>query len=442
MMYNLLVTSGANSWDEPSYIFGLGCFLEHTEDDLKARFASLDQTTVATLTKLPSLFAYEHGVDQAARIGRIKTIKKRGSEVRITYEFDQTIPPIDEKSLAELLWDLEVGGSEMSRTHWAVKSADLMQIIQKSGLIRQPGTVVLSERFSRATIINACDILKTLGHPGFDRFLLELGIDGMSAGRDRGGLLDRANALSEFVIAHQYLDTAERTPLGLAVVIKAAMSDRSYPDGGLYNVNDENRRAFWSGLSGDGYQYIDGNIISVGTASPSEQFPSTPFLPPTPQRSTPVMVAPSPITNKVFLVHGRDHSGMHEVARYLERLNLDVVILHERPNGGRTLISKFREESADIRFAVVLMTPDDEGQLKGTTALAPRARQNVVFELGFFIGKLGPDRVCSLVAGELDKPSDFDAVVYIQFGSNTSWRTELARELRAANIPFDYSKVF
>jgi predicted nucleotide-binding protein len=88
------------------------------------------------------------------------------------------------------------------------------------------------------------------------------------------------------------------------------------------------------------------------------------------------------------------------------------------------------------------MTPDDEGQLKGTTALAPRARQNVVFELGFFIGKLGPDRVCALVAGELDKPSDFDAVVYIQFGSNTSWRTELARELRAANIPFDYSKVF
>jgi predicted nucleotide-binding protein len=150
----------------------------------------------------------------------------------------------------------------------------------------------------------------------------------------------------------------------------------------------------------------------------------------------------TPRTNKVFLVHGRDHGAMHEVARYLERLGLEVVILHERANGGRTLISKFREESADIGFAVVLMTPDDEGGLKGPASLSSRARQNVVFELGFFIGKLGPDRVCALVSGHLETPSDFDAVVYVPFGATTQWRTELARELRQAGIPFDHSKVF
>jgi predicted nucleotide-binding protein len=133
---------------------------------------------------------------------------------------------------------------------------------------------------------------------------------------------------------------------------------------------------------------------------------------------------------------------MHQVARYLERLSLEVVILHERPNGGRTLISKFREESADIGFAVVLMTPDDLGRLRDEGPPASRARQNVVFELGFFIGKLGPERVCALVAGNLEKPSDFEAVVYVAFGTQTGWKTELARELRAAGIPFDHSKVF
>lgn len=67
----------------------------------------------------------------------------------------------------------------------------------------------------------------------------------------------------------------------------------------------------------------------------------------------------SAISNKVFLVHGRDSGTMHEVARFLERIGLDVTILHERPNRGRTLISKFEQESADISYAVVLMTPDD-----------------------------------------------------------------------------------
>jgi predicted nucleotide-binding protein len=144
--------------------------------------------------------------------------------------------------------------------------------------------------------------------------------------------------------------------------------------------------------------------------------------------------------NKVFLVHGRDPGALHEVARFLEKIGLDVTILHERPNKGRTLISKFEEESADIGYAVVLMTADDLGGLRGAKP-AERARQNVVFELGFFIGRLGAQNVCALISPGIERPSDFEAVVYIELDGG-KWKTELARELRAAGVPFDHSKVF
>lgn len=125
-----------------------------------------------------------------------------------------------------------------------------------------------------------------------------------------------------------------------------------------------------------------------------------------------------------------------EVARFLERLGTEAVILHERPNGGRTLITKFQEESADIAFAIVLMTPDDVGGLAGASQ-NPRARQNVIFELGFFIGKLGVGKVCALVQGNVEKPSDFDAVVYVCHDTAGAWKTEVARELKHANVPFN-----
>jgi predicted nucleotide-binding protein len=150
------------------------------------------------------------------------------------------------------------------------------------------------------------------------------------------------------------------------------------------------------------------------------------------------MASESP--SRVFIVHGRDNGAKHELARFLERLGLVPVILHEQPNSGRTLISKFREESTDIAFAIVLMTPDDVGGL-ARNKLKPRARQNVIFELGFFIGKLGPNRVCALVSGEIEKPSDFEAVVYVEYGANTGWKTELARELHAAGIDIDMNKL-
>jgi predicted nucleotide-binding protein len=143
--------------------------------------------------------------------------------------------------------------------------------------------------------------------------------------------------------------------------------------------------------------------------------------------------------NKVFVVHGHDEGPREALARFLERLEIRPVILHERPNKGRTIITKFREEAADVGFAVVLITPDDVGGISESKFKA-RARQNVVFELGFFIGALGPERVAALVKGDVERPSDFDGVVYIPFDDG-SWKMDLGNELQAAGYEIDWNKV-
>src|SRR5215470_11991075 len=134
--------------------------------------------------------------------------------------------------------------------------------------------------------------------------------------------------------------------------------------------------------------------------------------------------------HRIFLVHGHDELALQETARFLEKLEQDVIILREQPNRGRTLIEKF-EDYAGVGFAVVLLTPDDRG---GPTAAAHddqklRARQNVIFELGYFIGRLGRNRVCALYRPGVEIPSDYSGVLYQEFDEKGAWRLELAREL-------------
>lgn len=101
---------------------------------------------------------------------------------------------------------------------------------------------------------------------------------------------------------------------------------------------------------------------------------------------------------------------------------------------GRHLLTKFIASAKLVTFAVVLMTDDDVGSAKGDE-LAPRARQNVVLELGYFLAYLGQARVCALKSEGLETPSDFDGIVYIKMSSDGKWRQELLRELRAAKMP-------
>lgn len=147
----------------------------------------------------------------------------------------------------------------------------------------------------------------------------------------------------------------------------------------------------------------------------------------------------APSSRKVFIVHGHDDGAREAVARFLERIGLEAIILHEQANQGRTVIEKVVAHG-DVGFVVVLLTPDDEGCVRGGTPEA-RPRQNVLLELGYFIGRLGRDKVCALKRGELEVPSDFAGVVWEQMDNNGGWKRLLARELEAAGHAIDWNKV-
>ena len=148
-----------------------------------------------------------------------------------------------------------------------------------------------------------------------------------------------------------------------------------------------------------------------------------------------------PSTKEIFVVHGRDKDTKNTVARFLEKLKLIPLSLAEIPGRGRTIIEKF-EQHAQVGFAIILLTPDDAGSLQGDTNLSPRARQNVIFELGFFIGRLDRKHVCALTKGEVEIPSDYAGIEYIPLDDSDGWQMKLFEELKSAGMPVDPNDMF
>jgi predicted nucleotide-binding protein len=143
------------------------------------------------------------------------------------------------------------------------------------------------------------------------------------------------------------------------------------------------------------------------------------------------------LPSRVFIIHGHNISVKESVARFLEKLGLEAIILHEQPNKGNTVIEKF-ELHAEVNFAIALMTGDDEARIASSSApLKRRPRQNVLFEFGYFIGKLGRNHVCALVEKDVEIPSDYHGVVYIDLDPAGHWKFDLVRELKAAGFDVD-----
>lgn len=138
---------------------------------------------------------------------------------------------------------------------------------------------------------------------------------------------------------------------------------------------------------------------------------------------------------KVFIVHGHDNEVKYEVQLLLQRAGLDGIVLNECCDENRTIIDKLMQESEEACYAICLVTPDDiteDGEF--------RARQNVILEIGYFLGKLGRRRVRILKKGDIEIPSDLKGVLYGNY-DDTSWQIKLLKEIRGVGIPVDLESV-
>jgi len=144
---------------------------------------------------------------------------------------------------------------------------------------------------------------------------------------------------------------------------------------------------------------------------------------------------------EVFIVHGHDEAAKNKTARFIEKLGLKPIILHEQASGSKTVIEKI-EAYSNVGFGIVLYTPCDIGAKKEANPnLKNRARQNVVFEHGFLIGKIGRENVCALVKDEIETPNDISGVVYVKMDDEDAWHLKIARELRNSGYEIDMNKV-
>lgn len=147
-------------------------------------------------------------------------------------------------------------------------------------------------------------------------------------------------------------------------------------------------------------------------------------------------------SNKIFIVHGHDDSAKNELARFIEKIGLKAIILHEQASGGNTIIEKIEEYANTVGFAIILYTACDKGKSKNENDLKDRARQNVVFEHGYFVGKLGRKRVIALNKEYIETPSDINGVIYIPMDSAGAWKTQIVQELKTAGYTIDANSIF
>jgi len=167
-----------------------------------------------------------------------------------------------------------------------------------------------------------------------------------------------------------------------------------------------------------------------------------------------------PTSKNVFIVHGHDIKPVKELKEMLKGFGLNPIVLHEKPSGSRTIIEKL-EKYSDVEYAFVILTPDDLGgtveefmtAIEGMTdsiigldledflgnEIKYRARQNVILEFGYFIGRLGRDRVCCLYKGDVELPSDMQGIVYIYFKDSVNEiRDKIIKELKEAGYQIPY----
>lgn len=133
----------------------------------------------------------------------------------------------------------------------------------------------------------------------------------------------------------------------------------------------------------------------------------------------------------VFIVHGQDNELKNEIARFIEEIGLNTIILHEKENKGDTIIEKIERYSEEANYAIILYTPCDKGCKNNENDLKPRARQNVIFEHGYFVAKFGRKNVVAILKDNVEIPSDISGIVYINY---KDYKFDLMKELKSVGF--------
>lgn len=396
-MYTLLVTGAASDQDSGTFGMESGRFLEWTDETIAAQLRPLSVEAAACLESWPCVLMEEGRSDQVVRIGRVTRASMVRREVSLTFEPLALRVSLTNDDLWKLSKELDIGDFEFSRNHISVKDRDLFHTLSRGGYdigdVSNSFVELPLPAPPRADLLRARGVIAAWGHTEIDDLLLDIGSAELGTSRGTGNRRDRANAILRFVLDHPEATTAENSLLSAYLVRRTLVST---------------------------------NEGESDTRPPSTTSPQATATEPAQSSSG------SP--NRVFIVHGQNDEARTAVVQHLRDVSLDPIVLHEQPNMGRHLLTKFIQEAELVTFAVVLMTDDDVGGHR-TGELRPRARQNVILELGYFLAYLRQHRVCALITPGLETPSDFDGIVYIRMDAEGRWRQELTRELRAADMP-------
>jgi predicted nucleotide-binding protein len=189
------------------------------------------------------------------------------------------------------------------------------------------------------------------------------------------------------------------------------------------------------------YFYKDSTRRIVGVLKAAIAIAERQAKAPVKTAGSPQVVSPKAAPqNSVFVVHGHDQALLQQVMRLIEKLDIKPIVLFEEASKGQTIIEKL-ESNSDVAFALVLLTPDDLGRAaKEKGDPHPRARQNVVLELGYFLGKLGRANVAVLYDESVELPSDYRGVEYVKIDAEGAWKLRLAKELKAGGLRVDMNK--
>ena len=396
-MYNLIVSSTFAAGEILSFSLERGRFLEATDDAIKSQLKSLSRQAIEHIQSWPCVVMNEGRADETAILAKIQVLTATPSEVSVR------VLALSGPIINEILWKarnaLAIDQFEFNRNHWSIKERDLF--VEIAGLI--PGLPAdINQQFlnktlpitTRSALMAAKGIIAEWSHTDLDELLIEAGVVGLPKERV-GSRKDRALQIIQYALDNPSAVTAEQDLFSAYLVTKAQ------------------------------------------TITPTTE-PSSPAV--APERQAQPAVAPPiqqppamPNPARVFVVHGRNDSRKAAVSALLSSLGLQPVVLHEQPNMGRHLLTKFIDEAELATFAVIVMSADDIGGLN-PEGLRPRARQNVILELGYFISHLGQERVCALIDPGLETPSDFDGIAYVAMDPQGTWQTLLIRELRAAGL--------